>query len=336
MEKQIRVGVVGCGKIARVGHVPGIQSSGNGSVVALCDIVMERAEAMRDDLAPEAEIFSDLDDMLGAGLDALCVCTPNNLHYPMTIAALEAGLHVLCDKPMAATLTEASNMIAAARNAGKVLHINQSMYYSPPHVTIAGLINDGRIGDITHLRCIRASATTPDKHWSPGAAWFVSSKAQGGLILDIGIHMADMLRWYGGAVSEINAFVDTRTPDIDVPDNVNAMMRFENGAIGMLELSWTQPGGANLLEIYGTEGRIRSGFSEQPIELTLFRDGGEPEVSYPAVKQGVKSSYHNFADAVLGVTPSLTPGELGRDALALCDAIRRSGETGKVEKVVSF
>ncbi len=334
MNNPVRVGIAGCGKIARVGHVPGIQSTDAGQIVALCDVDVKQAERLRNELVSDANIYESLDVMLASNIDALCICTPNNFHYPMTLAALKAGMHVLCEKPMAAGLPEASEMISAAQKADRILHINQSLRYNPMYVTLAELIQQGEIGEILHLRCIRGTSNTPNRAWSPGADWFVSSEAEGGLVFDIGVHMADLLQWYGGKVRDIRAYVDTRLPDIDVPDNVNALMRFHNGAVGVLELSWTLPTGANLLEVYGTNGRIRCGFTEQPIELTRIpNDNEEPPVSYPAPKEGVKDSYQAFIDAVLGRTESPTPGELGRDAVALCDAIQRAGDSGTTAEV---
>ena len=334
MAKQVRVGIIGCGKIARVGHVPKLQEARGGKVVALCDPVKERAEELRDALAPDAEVFTDCSEMLKADIDAVSICTPNNLHCPMTLAALKAGKHVLCEKPIAGTLAEATRMISAAEKAGKVLHINQSLRYHALYVTLADLVHKGKIGDPIHLRCIRAGAASPDKGWSPGASWFVSSESQGGLILDIAVHMADLLKWLAGDVEEVGAMVDTRTPGIDVPDNVSALMRFKNGAVGVIELSWTFPIGANLLEIYGARGRIRTGFGDEPIELTQIpANGGKPRVSFPKLKARVKNSYQAFVDAAQGKAPSDTPGELGREALALCDAIAKSAKSGRLAEV---
>ena len=337
MAKQMRVGVVGCGKIARVRHVPEIEGARGGKVVALCDPVIKRAEALREEQVPNAGVYADFEEMLGADLDAVSICTPNNLHYPMTMAAFKKGLHVICEKPIAGTLGEASRMIAAAKKAGKVLHVNQSLRFNALYLTIADLIQKGKVGEPIHLRCIRGGSSTPDKGWSPGATWFVSKAAQGGLTLDIAIHMADVLRWYAGPAAEIAALVDTRTEGIDVPDNVNALLRFQSGATAVLELSWTLPVGGSLLEIYGTEGRIRTGFTTQPIELTLpAGKGGKPRVSYPAVKKNVKNGFQHFIEEVQGKAPSPTPGELGRDALALCVAIENSAKTGRVAKVKTF
>ena len=268
----------------------------------------------------------------------MSICTPNNFHFPQTLAALKAGVHVLCEKPMAAVPAETTRMIAAAKKAKRVLQINQTLHYLPAYIKIADLVAEGAIGTPMHVRCIRAGGSTPDKGWSPGAKWFVSKASQGGLILDIGVHMADMMKWVAGRITEVAAYVDTRNPRIDVPDNVSAVMRFDNGATGVLELSWTFPCGAGLLEVYGTKGTIRQGFSgDRPIELIQPGAKGKPEKrTYPKPPRTAKHSQQCFIDAVRGKAPSPTPGELGRDAIALCDAIARSGGTGKFVKVQRF
>ncbi len=165
--------------------------------------------------------------------------------------------------------------------------------------------------------------------------------AQGGLVLDIGIHMADLLAWIAGPVVSVAALVDTRTPGIDVPDHVGALFRFASGASGVLELSWSLPVGGSLLEIYGSEGRLRVGFDcknaagSAGIELARKSTKGT-HVSYPRLKRGTKSSYACFVAAVKGRLPCPTPGELGREALAICDAIVKSGTQHRFVNVKSF
>ncbi len=335
MAEKIRVGVVGCGKIATVSHVPDYVKQKDVQIAALCDILPEKAELMKKEQAPEAAIYTEFSEFLKADLDAISICTPNDLHYSMTMAALENGWNVLCEKPMASNLDEASEMIAKAEQKRRVLQINQSLRYTGLYGKVADLVHGGVIGEPTHLRCMRASTAPPNKNWSVGADWFVSKAHHGGIILDIAIHMADLLKWLAGDVDSISAYNSTQTPGIDVVDNVNAMLKFNNGAIGVLELTWTSAVGGGLLEIYGTKGRIRIGFGEEPIELTTVEDG-EAKTECIQPESDVKSSYTAFIDAVRGIAPSRTPGELGRDALALCMAIQEAGETDQEVKVKKF
>lgn len=334
MGSKYRVGIIGCGTISRLSHVPGFLEA-VAEIAALYDVVPEKAAAMAAQAGGEPRICGSLGEILAMDLDAVAVATPNSLHCAQTVAALKRGLHVLCEKPIAGTLADATLMVSAARRAGRVLHINQSFHYIPTYVAIAELISRGAIGEVIHLRCLRAGGETPDKGWSPGSTWFVQKAYQGGIVLDIGVHMADLLRWYGGEVESVQAHVATRTPGIDVPDNVSALLQFRNGATGILELSWTTPSGGWFLEVYGTEGAIRFGFSGNAIELMQKKDG-RWETLHPDVKTEVRSSHQAFLDAIAGVAPSPTSGILGRNALALCDAIMRAGERGKVQKVKRY
>jgi predicted dehydrogenase len=127
--------------------------------------------------------------------------------------------------------------------------------------------------------------------------------------------------------------VDTRLPDIDVPDNVNAIYRYANGGTGVLELSWTLPGGAGFLEVYGTKGRIRMGFDGNAIQL--WRNSSDSEESTIAPER-CPNSQAVFRRAILGEEPSWTPGEYGRRALALCLGALESSESGAFVEIPAF
>jgi UDP-N-acetylglucosamine 3-dehydrogenase len=330
----LRIGILGCGKIADADHVPGYKKTKGVRIVALMDILPKKINALRKAQKLDAEGYTVLGKFLASDLDAISICTPNYLHYPQTMAALRAGVHVLCEKPMSGVLAQTAKMIDAARKANRVLQINQTFHYIPIFVKIAALVRGGAIGTPIHVRCLRLGDTTPDKSWSPGARWFVTKAAQGGVVLDIGVHMTELMQWVVGTITHVAALVDTRLPDIDVPDNATALMRFENGATGVLELSWTTPSGGMLLEIYGTGGTLRFGFDpKNPIELTTVSKKGAKKVTYPKPPAKIDNSQMAFVAAILGKAPSPTPGELGREAVALCDAILRSGTSGRFTPV---
>ncbi len=328
MDSPLRIGIAGCGRIAQVSHAPSLAAIDDVCIAAIHDTDRAKAEALREAHAPEAQACTSYEELLAAKLDAVCICTPNHLHCDMALKAFDAGLHVLCEKPMAGSLIDADHMLRAARASGLILHINQSLRYAPLYVTIKKLIELGRIGDVQHVRCIRASGKMPNQGWSPGADWFVSQAHQGGLLLDIGIHMADLLRWHVGGIRRVAGFLQTRTPGIDVPDNVRAMFDFESGATGTLELSWTFPAGGGLFEVYGTKGSIRSGFNGQQLELVEIGEDETSTESHPPLDNVPANSFQNFVDAIRGRAESLSPGEVGREALAICMAIAESSQSG--------
>ncbi|HOJ32615.1 MAG TPA: Gfo/Idh/MocA family oxidoreductase [Candidatus Hydrogenedentes bacterium] len=335
MAEQLRVGIIGCGKIAHVDHAPGYNTIPGVKIVALMDILPKKIRSLQKAHAPDAEGYTDLEKFLASGLDAVSVCTPNYLHCSQTVAALKAGLHVLCEKPMAATPADATKMIETARKMGKVLQINHTLHYIPIFRRAAEIVQAGTIGTPIHVRCVRSGGSTPDKGWSPGAKWFVTKACAGGIILDIGVHMAEIMQTIAGKIAEIAAYTDIRTKTIDVVDNATALMRFENGATGVLELSWTTPVGAMLMEVYGTRGTMRLFFNkENPLEV-LLPGKQKTKVLYPKLKK-LPHSQLCFINAIRGKAPSPTPGELGREAVALCDAIARSGATRRFVPVQKF
>jgi len=149
------------------------------------------------------------------------------------------------------------------------------------------------------------------------------------------VHMAELMQWLAGDIVEVASYVDTRLAHFDVPDNANAICRFENGATGMLTLSWTTPVGGGFLEVFGTEGTLRMGFGEEPIEVVKPGPKG-PKTTYPKPRASLKHSQRVFVDAIRGKAPSLTPGTLGREAVALCVAIQQSSDKRRFIKVRKF
>ncbi len=338
MATTLSVGIIGCGKIAHADHVPNLLNVKGVSIDALHDVSPKQMNLLNNAFDLNATCYKTLDALLSASLDAVVICTPNSFHYPQTMSALKAGLHVLCDKPMAATTAECTRMIAAARKADKILHINQTLHYWPVFIALPKLVAAGKIGKVQHIRCLRFHSTSPDVGWSPGAKWFVSSAYDGGIVLDIGVHMADVMKWIGGPVTEVFAITDTRAPKIDVADNARALMRFENGATGVLELSWTAASNSGLLEVYGEKGTLRMGFAPDG-QIELIKQtcrSPEPSISHPKPPKSSPTSQQAFVDAVHGKAPSRTPGELGREAVALCEAILKSGEQRRYVKVKRF
>ena len=331
-KKKVKVGICGCGTVARLSHARSFQEMPDTEVVAMYDIKKALAVALAESFAPDARICKSLDEFVNSGIDAAGVSTPNDAHYPCAMAALKAGLHVLCEKPITGTLPEATRLISAAKKARRVLHVNQSFRFMQLYQSVKKVIDDGKIGDVIHVRCLRAGANAPDKGWSPGSKWFVQKKHHGGVILDHGVHMADVMEWLGGEVDSIAADCRTRRPDINVVDNVSAVFRYKNGATGVLEMSWTRPNGGGALEIHGTKGSISQDLFGGGFEIII--PGKKP--TQPKLVAEPPSSHRCFIDNITKKIKTPSPGELGRDALALCDAIARAGKSGKFEKVKRY
>lgn len=342
----IKFGVVGCGSIARHRHLPELAANEHAKIEATCDVVFKRAEEMAKKY--DAKPYKDYKQMLKeADLDAVVVCTPNYLHAPITIAALEAGKHVLCEKPMATSAEEAEEMIATAKKNGKFLMIGHNQRLMPPHVKAKELLQSGILGKVLTFRtcfghagpeswCIDKSADT----------WFFRKKeAFVGAMGDLGVHKADLIRWLlDDEVDEVSAFVETLEktyPDgslIDVDDNATCILKMKSGAVGNLIASWTYKGGEdNTTTLYCEKGVLRiTGRQDIQVEVHLrsgekqFYRVGEIATNERQVASGIPDM---FVDSILNNEPPEISGEEGLKALKIVIACLKAAETGQTTKV---
>ena len=188
---KIRVGVIGCGAIGTRRHIPEYADNARVQLAAFCDVKRERAEEQAAKYGGAA--FADYKQMLAeAELDAVSVCTPNALHAPMTIAAAEAGCHVLVEKPMAVSGEEAEAMIRAAAAGGVLLMVAHNQRYMPAHVKAKEILQQGGLGRVITFRT--AFGHGGPELWSVDGrdSWFFrKDEAYVGAMGDLGVHKAD-------------------------------------------------------------------------------------------------------------------------------------------------
>lgn len=261
MSKVYRIGIVGCGGIANGKHLPSLKKLDNVEVVAFCDIVVERAEkAAREYGAEGAQVYSDYRELLkDQSLDIVHVLTPNDFHAEVTIAALEADKHVMCEKPMAKTAADARRMVEAAKRTGKKLTIGYNNRFRPDSLHLKKLVEEGQLGDIYFAKAhaIRRRAV-------PTWGVFLDEEKQGGgPLIDIGTHALDLTLWMmnnykpkvvlGTKYHELsqrenaaNAWGPWDPAKFTVEDSAFGMVVMENGATVMLESSWA----LNTLDVY--------------------------------------------------------------------------------------
>ena len=301
--KDWRVGIVGVGAIGTRGHLPGYGSA-DADVVAVADVAKGRAAKVASEFGIPAS-YVDYREMLdNEDLDVVSVCTPNALHAEITVAALEAGANVLCEKPMALTMAEATTMMATAKDAGKGLSIAHTMRHRPEMERIKDLAASGELGDIYHVKVsyFRRSGI-------PGyGSWFTNGDlAGGGAMMDIGCHMLDLGLWFMGhprptsVLAATYGVLGTQAKGLgswgadhfdpparfDVDDFATAFVRFENGITLTVEASWACHGSeGNRIQVFGTQGGVdfnpaafgpdgalrfygedEDGFTERPLEV---------------------------------------------------------------------
>ncbi|MDD2579747.1 MAG: Gfo/Idh/MocA family oxidoreductase [Eubacteriales bacterium] len=252
-EKKFRVGIVGCGGIAENKHLPALSKLKNVEIVAFCDIIRERAEKAAAQYGTEdARVFEDYLELAALpDLDVIHVLTPNKSHAPITIAALEAGKHVMCEKPMAKTAAEAKAMVEAAKRTGKKLTIGYQSRHRSDSRLLKQMVEEGRLGEIYYAKAhaIRRRAV-------PTWGVFLNEEEQGGgPLIDIGTHALDLTLWemnnyeprsvmgttyrkLADRENAANAFGPWDPKEFTVEDSAFGFITMKNGATIMLEASW--------------------------------------------------------------------------------------------------
>ena len=255
--KKIRFAIIGCGRIAQrhAGHI-----KSKGVLAAVCDVVKEKA----DQLAKEYDAipFYSIDELLKAeaGIDVVSVCTPNGLHAEHSIKALQAGFHVLCEKPMALRVTDCEKMISSAEKAGRRLFIIKQNRYNPPVVAVKKALDEGRLGKIysIQLNCF----------WNRGMDYYKNSwkgtlKLDGGTLFTQFSHFIDLLYWMLGDIIDVQSMMHNyaHRGTIEFEDTGVAMLKFANGAIGSVNYT-VNSFGKNMegsLTIFGEKGTVKIG-----------------------------------------------------------------------------
>lgn len=277
-----RIGIIGCGKIAQVRHIPEYIANEKTELAGFFDLNMKRAEELAAKYGAKA--YGSVDELLDAGFDAVSICTANITHAELSIKALEKGLDVLCEKPMSTTLEDAIKMVDTAEKLGKVLMIGQNQRLTPAHIRAHELISRGEIGRVVSFRTTFGHGGPETWSVDPGKnTWFFDSKkAAMGAMADLGVHKTDLIDYLlDDEVKAVTAKLGTLDKKdsngnlIGVDDNAFCIYEMKNGAIGTMTASWTHYGNEdNSTVIYGTEGIMRI-YSDPAHSITIEKRNGE-------------------------------------------------------------
>jgi len=342
--KTLNVGVIGTGMgrlhISDYRNVPGVE------VLAVCDLNEKELNEQADRLNVPLR-FTDYRQLLAVEeLDAVSVVVPNDLHKEMTLAALERGLHVLCEKPMATNAADADEMVAAARQAGKRLMIHMVLRFKAEYAAMKRLAESGRLGEVY---CAEAAMirrrSVPALHFSRDAVmgrgeWFVTAaRSGGGALMDIGVHILDLAWWLMGAPKPLTALGSTFlkiAPDllakrriaIDVDEMVTGQINCEGGRTIHFTAAWCcNMKKGHSLRIFGTE----AGISAMP--PMLHYNDGDKEIDEPLDPLGAKHActpQQHFVDCIRDPEMPLTAsGEECLWVARMLDAIKESARTGR-------
>jgi predicted dehydrogenase len=348
MSSKVKVGIIGLGAIGNV-HIESLRKVADAEVAALCDGIPDRLKAKGDALGCK-NLYADFRDLVRQpDLDAVVVAVPNFVHCDATVAALKAGRHVLCEKPMALNAKQARLMVDTAKASKKLIQMGMPWRQTAEGQLLKSMIDDGYFGKIYHLHlCMRR------RRGVPGLGGWFTTKAMsgGGCLIDIGVHFIDLVMWlsdnwkperisavtyaeFGKRMRNYTYVGMWAGPPrfdgvCDVDDYASGIVRFAKGCTLTFELSWA----ANIkqesyAEIIGDKAGVRA-FDGNP--LTLFTEAGgrllDVSPQYAKVTQfDVQAA--KFIGAIQGKNPVPATGEQGLTVMQVLDGIYKSAKDGK-------
>lgn len=355
--REVRVGIIGCGGIANKKHMPALKKVEGVRLVGFCDIVRERAECALDKFGDTgARAYTDYRELLkDESIEVVHVCTPNRSHSFITVDALEAGKHVMCEKPMAINSAEAKKMLEARDRTGKMLSIGYQNRFRDDSLYMKAEADAGTFGEIYY-----AKATALRRRAVPTWGVFLDEYEQGGgPLIDIGTHALDLTLWVmnnykpkycvGTTYHKLNGDTDQGNkwgnwdPDkFSVEDSAFGFVVMENGATVMLESSWainmydTREGittvcgtkaGGDMLDGVRING-IRGGrqYMLKP-DLTV---GVPPLAGIKATENTAEREERLWINAVVNGTEPITSADEAYVVTRILEGIYESAKTGNI------
>lgn len=327
--------IAGAGYIANI-HAQAIKAQKEAELVAVVEKFTDKAAEFARKFGIQRQYVSVEDLLKDGGVDALVICTPNFLHAPQAVAALEKGVHVMVEKPMAMNAVEAEKMLVASRKSGAVLMVAHCWRFDRDVLWLKERFRSGVIGKI-----IRTKGYGVHTNWGP-SGWFTQKQfAGGGALADVGIHALDTARFLLGDPQPVSVYahIGTYYKDFDVDDTGVILVKWDNGAVSYIESGWWQPhadGPEAGTQLYGSRGFAQlfpthlqiSNVEKEEIERI------DPGFEFPRAEHCPQEMYDNqmayFIHCIrTGQTP--IPGGLeGLINMKVVDAAYKSARTGKV------
>ena len=339
---KVKAAIIGCGSIARHRHIPEYAANPDAEIIGYCDNTRERAMEMAERFG--GRVYESVDEVLAdPTVNAVSVCVANTQHADITIRALDAGKHVLCEKPMAVTLEQCEAMVEAAERNQRMVMVGQNQRLTRGHQRARQLIREGAIGRVLTFRT--TFGHEGPENWSIMGknTWFFDKKQSAmGAVADLGVHKTDLIQYilddYVAEVKSVVATLDKKDEDgnpIGVDDNAISIYRMRSGAIGTMTASWTYYGAAedNNTVIYGTEGVLHI-YDHPDYTLYIQKRNGE-RIYYEMDKlitnelQFSSGVIDEFVSAIVDGRESCISGRDVMMALKAVFASVRSSETGE-------
>lgn len=342
---ELRYGCVGAGSIARKKHIRNYKDIEGIKMVAVCDSNIEKAKELIEPFGFK-RVYSNYIEMLEKEkLDFISVCTPNAFHAPVTIAALNKGIHVHCEKPIALNADEAQAMVDAKNKSGKILMIGLNNRFSAHAEYVNNCIKEGLLGDIYHAKCGRIR-----RRGIPGkGGWFTNKDLSGGgPLIDLGVHYLDLTMHFMGfpKVKTVSGMTYSKfmgaptkangtTLSCDVEDFATGFIRLENDCSIDINFSWASniEKESSYYELLGTKGGLS--FKNDKMKVYTEQFGSVLDISPHINNNSASGEMKHFIDCIKNSKNSMSPPEDAVIVMKIIDGIYKSSELKKEIEVVN-
>lgn len=334
----LRVAVIGAGRIAELGHLPGFAQAG-ASVVALCAQSNHNLRALADRFGVPRIGYDWRAVLDEGGFDAVSICTPPALHAEIAVESLRRGYATLVEKPMAMTLDECDQVIEAARTSGAFLMIAHNQRFSPRYRLAKRLLDAGRLGKPQMAYAIFGHRGP--EYWSPDQKWYFDPEKAGfGVMGDLGSHKIDLLRWLlGQEVSAVSALTATFQKASPLDDTTVTSLQFSGGTLANLQVSWALPLGVeDGVTIYCERGVLRiPGEMAQPVHTLEWQEGGqEVETSHSFASNDSAGWLGMIAAFVQAVERGESPPVSSEEGRATMQAVLAAYDSAAQKKLIEL
>ncbi len=324
-DSKIRCAIIGYGGAFNMGkhHADLMTQTGVMCVTAVCDLDPERLEVARKEL-PNVRTYRFVDDLLAKeDFDLAVIVTPHNTHAPLALKCLNAGKHVVVEKPMCLTVKEATAMIEAAKRNGVMLTVYHNRHWDGDFVAIRQVVEKGLIGEVFRVEMWGGG------YYQPGGWWRSDKKVSGGLFYDWGAHY---LWWLLQLVPHkihrvVGTFHKLKWHHVTNEDHVHALILFANGTVADVQFSSLAAEGKPRWFILGTEGTIVDRW-EGHFRVTFFAHGHRAEVTLPYKTSNWAAFYQNVAAHLLHGEPLAIAPDQARRVIAIMEYAERSARQG--------
>jgi len=341
----VRVGIIGMGNIGK--HHAGYLLDGKVQRCELAAVCSTSPHKLEDYKAKGLKIFGSGEKLVQSReVDAVIVATPHYQHTSLGIAALEAGIHLMCEKPISAHKADAERLISVAKNHPKVVFAGMfQLRVEPRYLKIQELIRNGDLGDIVRMSWLITDWFRTEAYYASGG-WRATWKGEGGgVLLNQCLHNLDVIAWLLGMPSRVRGFCQLgRYHNIEVEDNVTAYLEYPNGATGIFVTSTGETPGTNRFEIAGTRGKVvlennKLTFARNEVDMiewsrTATVGFSKPDVRNEDIPFDNAPAPHatlmqNFVNAILDGEPLIAPGAEGLHSVELANVMLFSSLMGQ-------